>query len=88
MYVLVISNKRTAGTLTFVKTMAVFSAVCHVLLCTSMLAFAYQMPTKGTMQKVTQHIWLTLTRPCQVAGCVVKTDWYIILIGRKLMLEI
>ena len=43
-YALVISNQRTAGTLTFVKTMAVFSTVCHVLLYTAIFAFVYQMP--------------------------------------------
>ena len=31
-------------TLTFVKTMAVFSTVCHVLLYTGIFAFVYQMP--------------------------------------------
>ena len=31
------------GTLTFVKTMAVFSTVCHVLLYTAIFAFVYQM---------------------------------------------
>ena len=31
-------------TLTFVKTMAVFSTVCHVLLYTSKFAFVYLMP--------------------------------------------
>ena len=41
--------------------------------------------TKGTMQKViTQHICLAIAPPCQGSGCVVKTDWYIILIGREL----
>ena len=42
-YALVISNWRTAGTLTFVKTMAVFATVCHVLLYTAIFAFVYQM---------------------------------------------
>ena len=32
------------GTLTFVKTMAVFSTVCHVLLDTAIFAFVYLMP--------------------------------------------
>ena len=41
-YALVISNKRTLVTLTCVKTMAV-SPACHVLLCTVMFAFVYQM---------------------------------------------
>ena len=100
-YALVISNQRTAGTLTFVKTMAVFSTVCHVLLYTAIFAFVYQTPhilptlREGTMQKV--KIWYicpVIPQPCQGIGCVVKTDWYIILIGReltcsrKLMLEI
>ena len=44
MYALVISNQRTAGSLTFVKTMAVFSTVRHVLLYTVISAFVYQMP--------------------------------------------
>ena len=34
-YALVISNKRTTWTLTFIKTMAVFSTVCHGLLYTA-----------------------------------------------------
>ena len=54
-YALVISNKRTAGTLTFGKAMAVFSTVCHVLLYTAIFAFVHFPPTKGTMQKV--KIW-------------------------------
>ena len=43
-YALVISNWKTAGTLTFVKTMAVFSTVCHVLLNTTIFDLVYQMP--------------------------------------------
>ena len=54
-YALHISNWTTAGTLTFVKTMAVFSNVCHVLLCTAMFAFVYQM----------QHIFPALREQCK-----------------------
>ena len=43
-YALIISYRRTAGTLTFVKTMAIFSTVCLVLLYTSIFALVYQMP--------------------------------------------
>ena len=46
---------RTAGTLTFVKTMAVFSTVCHVLLYPDIFAFVYQMP----------HIFLALRGQCK-----------------------
>ena len=42
-YALVISNKRTAGT--FVKTMAVFSTVYHVLLYTAILPLYINCPT-------------------------------------------
>ena len=102
-YALVISNRRTAGTLTFVKTMAVFSTVCHALLYTAIFAFAFVLYikcrtfpyTKGTMQKVkTWYICPAIPPPCQGIGCVIKTHWYILLIGReltcsrKLMLEI
>ena len=54
-YALLISNRRTAGTLTFVKTIAVFSTVCHVLLYTAIFAFVYQMP----------HIFPALRRQCK-----------------------
>ena len=81
---------RTAGTLTFVKTMAVFSTVCHGLLYTDILAFVFQIPhifwaTRGLCKKVkTWYICPAIPPPCQGIGCVVKTDWYIILIQRKL----
>ena len=95
-YPLIISNQRTAWTLTFVKTMAVFSTVCHVLLYTAIFAFVYQIPSIFPALRL-QCIKLKhglFAPPCQGIGCVVKTDWYIILIGReltcsrKLMLEI
>ena len=44
-YPLIISNRRTEWTLTFVKTMAVFSTVCRVLLYTAIFAFLYQIPS-------------------------------------------
>ena len=50
-YALDISNKRTADTLTFVKTIAVFYTVCHVLLYTAMFAFVYQMPYSSPAQR-------------------------------------
>ena len=54
MYALIISNKRTARSLTFVKTMPVTSTVCHVLLCIAMLTFYIKCPTyphtKGTLK--------------------------------------
>ena len=56
MYALVISNRRTAGTLTFVKTMAVFSTLCHVLLYTAIIAFVYLM----------LHIFPTLRGQCKM----------------------
>ena len=87
-YALVISNQRTAGTLTFGKAMAVFSTVCHVLLYTAIFAFVHFPRTKGTMQKV--KIWYICSAisppPCQGIWCVVKIDWYIILIGSRKLL--
>ena len=94
-YVLVISNKRTAGTLTwqFSPTSVMFYFILPYLpLYINCPAFTY---TKGTMKKIkTWSIYLAISGPCQRIWCVVKTDWYIILIGweltcsRKLMLEI
>ena len=52
---LLISNPRTARTLRFVKTMAVFSTVGHVLLYTAIFDFVYQM----------QHIFPTLRGQCK-----------------------
>ena len=43
------------GTSTFVKTMAVFSTICHVLLYTAIFAFVYQM----------QHIFPALRGQCK-----------------------
>ena len=85
-YALVISNRRTAGTLTFVKTMAVFSTVCmfyYILPYLPLYIKCHTFPnTKGTMQKVKSwYICLAIPLPCQGIGCVVNTDWYIILIG-------
>ena len=42
--------------MTFVKTMAVFSTVCHVLLYTAIFAFVYQMP----------HIFPALRGQCKM----------------------
>ena len=58
------------GTLTFVKTMAVFSTVCHVLLYTAIFAFVYQMShifpaLKGQCKKSKQGTF-ALFNPCHV----------------------
>ena len=68
-------NKRTAGTLTFVKTMAVFSSVCHVLLCTAMYAFVYQMPhislaPRGQCKKSCNMAYLLGYYPTMTEDCV------------------
>ena len=83
-YALLISNQRTAGTLTVIKT-----TVCHVLLYTAIFALVYQMPhifpTLWGQCKKLKHVTfarLNPPPPCQGIGCVVKTDWYIISIGR------
>ena len=75
-YALVISNWRTAGTLTFVKTMAVFSTVCHffilychICLC---LCIVYQMqhifPTLRGQCKKLKHGTFARLYPCHVKG--------------------
>ena len=98
-YALVITNRRTAGTLTFVKTirLSCFTLYCHICLC---LCIVHQMPhifptLRGQCKKFkTWYICPAIPQPCQGIGCVIKTHWYIILIGReltcsrKLMLEI
>ena len=68
MYALVISNRRTVGTLTFVKAMAVLSTLCHVLLYTAIFAFVYLMPhifpTLRGQSKILKHdtfAWLSLS---------------------------
>ena len=68
MYALVISNKRTARTLTFIKTMAVL--YFHACIC---ISNAPHFPrTKGTNAKGNTAHLLDFNPPCQVAGCVVK----------------
>ena len=88
-YALVISNQRTAGSFTFVKPWqfsppsVMFYFILPIWLC---ISNATHFPcTNGTMQKV--KIWYicpAIPWPCQGIGCVVITDWYIILIGREL----
>ena len=93
-YALVISFKRTAETLSwqFSPPSVMFYFILPYLpLYINCPTFTH---TKGTMQKVkTWFICPAISTPYQRIGCVVKTDWYIILIGReltcsrKLMLE-
>ena len=98
-YVLFISNWRTAGPLTFVKpwqfsppSVMFYFILPYLPLYIKCCTFPH---TKGTKQKVKPwYICPAIPLPCQGIGCVVKTDWHIILIGReptcsrKLMLEI
>ena len=53
-------------TLTFVKTMAVFSTVCHLLLYTAIFAFVYQIPyifpaLRGQWKKLKHGTFADLT---------------------------
>ena len=94
-YALVISNKRTSETLIwqFSRPSVMFYFILPYLpLYINCPTFTH---TKGTMQKVKSwFICSAISPPCKRIVCVVKTDWYIILIGReltcsrKLMLEI
>ena len=71
-YALVISNRSTVGTLTFVKTIAVFSTIYHVLLYTAIFAFVYQMlhvfPTLRGQCKKSKHGTFAQIYPCHVGG--------------------
>ena len=98
-YALVISNRRTAGTLTYVKIMAVFSTVCHVLLYTVIFAFVYIMPNifralRGQW-KMLKHGTFARLSPSHVRGfgAWLNPTGILNLLGeltcsRKLMLEI
>ena len=72
---------------TFVKTVAVFSTVCHVLLYTAISAFVYQLPhifpaLRGQCKKL-KHGTVAWLYPRLVRGLGAwLTHWYIILIGR------
>ena len=60
------------GTLTFVKTMAVFSTVCHVLLYSAIFAFVYQMlhifPALRGHRKKLEHGTFARLNPHHVRG--------------------
>ena len=77
-YALVISNKRTAGTLTWQlspPSVMFYFILPYLLLYIFCPTFTH---TKGTMQKVkTWFICQAISPPCQRIGCVVKTDWCI-----------
>ena len=96
MYALIISNRRLAMSLTFVKTLAVTSTVCHVLLCIAMLTLYIKCPTcprtKGTLQK---RCTFALPYPHHVKGlgaCLNRlvhyNNWERTYLSRKLMFEI
>ena len=84
-----LSNGRTAGTLTFVKTVSVFSTYCHVLLYTAIFAFVYQMPhifpaLRGQYKKL-KHCTFCRLYPRHVRGLGVwlKPTGILYLLGER-----
>ena len=81
------------GTLTFVKTMAVFSTVGHVLLYTAIYDFVYQMShifpaLRGQCKKFkTWYICPVLTPPCGALGAWLNQTGILYLLGKRAKLQ-